>query len=215
VNYISRLWTVASAAGRRHGKLGPMVMNPFRKASDPYPLVVSMTGVKMGDRVALIGCAHGARLAAIAGKVGLSGRAVAMVPDESSADRMRKGAEHGGVLVEVEVAPPSRLPAGDGAFDLAVVDDTAGLLGTMRAEERVRSVRELLRILRPGGRVIVLGAAERGGFGAILTRAQSGPPFTASGGANLALQADGFRSVRTLAEREGIVFVEGVKPRAM
>jgi hypothetical protein len=61
--------------------------------------------------------------------------------------------------------------------------------------------------------VLILGAAERGGFGAILTRAQSGPPFTASGGANLALQADGFKSVRTLAEREGIVFVEGVKPR--
>jgi len=29
----------------------------------------------------------------------------------------------------------------------------------------------------------------------------------------LILQADGFRSVRTLAEREGLVFVEGVKPR--
>jgi ubiquinone/menaquinone biosynthesis C-methylase UbiE len=190
-----------------------MVMNPFRKADDPYPLVVSMTGVKMGDRIALIGCAHGARMAAIAGKVGLSGRAVAIVPDESSAARARKGAEHGGVLVEVEVAPPTRLPVEDDAFDLAIVDDTAGLLGTMRAEARVATIRELLRILRPGGRVLILGAAERGGFGAILTRAQSGPPFTASGDANLALQADGFRSVRTLAEREGIVFVEVVKPR--
>jgi len=213
VNYISRPWTVASAEDRGHGKLWPMAMNPFRKSGDPYPLVVSMVGVKMGDRIALIGCAHGARLAAIAGKVGLSGRAVAIVPDQSAADRMRKGAEHGGVLVEIEMAPPTRLPADDDAFDLAVVDDTAGLLGTMRPEERVRTVRELLRILRPGGRVIILGAAERGGFGAILTRAQSGPPFTATGGANLALQADGFRSVRTLAEREGIVFVEGVKPR--
>lgn len=191
-----------------------MVMNPFRRGDNPYPLVVSMIGVKMGDRIALIGCAHGARLAAIAGKVGLSGRAVAIVPDESSAARVRKGAEHGGVLVEVDVAPPTRLPAEDDAFDVAIVDDTAGLLGTMRSEDRVRTIRELLRILRPGGRVLILGAAERGGFGAILTRAQSGPPFTASGDANLALEADGFRSVRKLAEREGLVFVEGVKPRA-
>jgi hypothetical protein len=28
-----------------------------------------------------------------------------------------------------------------------------------------------------------------------------------------ALQAGGFKSVRTLAEREGLVFVEGIKPR--
>ena len=189
-------------------------MLPFKRRDDPYLLVVSMTGVKMGDRLVQIGCAHGARLAAIAAKVGLSGRAVAIVPDETDATRARKGAEHAGVLVEVEVAAPTQLPAEDGAFDLALVDDTGGLLGTMRPEDRVEAIRELLRILRPGGRVVVMGAAPRGGFGALLTRAQSGPPFTASGDANLALQADGFASVRTLAERDGLVFVEGTKPRA-
>jgi ubiquinone/menaquinone biosynthesis C-methylase UbiE len=190
-----------------------MPMLPFSRRDDPFMLVVGMTGVKMGDRLAQIGCAHGARLAAIAAKVGLSGRAVAIVPDENAAARARKGAEHAGVLVEVEVASPTKVPLEDGAFDLAVIDDTGGLLGTMRPEERVATIRELLRILRPGGRVMVMGAAARGGFGALLTRAQSGPPFTASGDANLALQADGFSSVRTLAERDGLVFVEGIKPR--
>jgi ubiquinone/menaquinone biosynthesis C-methylase UbiE len=190
-----------------------MPMLPFARRDDPFMLVVRMTGVKMGDRLAHIGCAHGARMAAIAAKVGLSGRAVAVVPDETAAARARKGAEHAGVLVEVEVASPTQLPLEDGAFDLALVDDTGGLLGTMRPEERVDAIRELLRILRPGGRVMVIGAAPRGGFGALLTRAQSGPPFTASGEANLALQADGFASVRTLAERDGFVFVEGMKPR--
>jgi ubiquinone/menaquinone biosynthesis C-methylase UbiE len=191
-----------------------MPMLPFSRRDDPFMLVVGMTGVKMGDRVAQIGCAHGARLAAVAAKVGLSGRAVAIVPDEADAARARRGGEHAGVLIEVEVAPPTRLPLEDGAFDLALVDDTAGLLGTMRPEPRVDTIRELLRILRPGGRVMVMGAAPRGGFGALLTRAQSGPPFTSSGEANLALQADGFTSVRTLAERDGLVFVEGIKPRA-
>jgi ubiquinone/menaquinone biosynthesis C-methylase UbiE len=190
-----------------------MLTNPFSRRDDAFSLVVSMTGVKMGDHLAQIGCAHGARLAAIAAKVGLSGRAIAIVPDESAAARARRGAEHAGVLVEIEVAPPTRLPAADDAFDLAVLDDTGGLLGTMRAGDRVATIRELLRVLRPGGRVMIMGAATRGGFGALLTRAQSGPPFTASGEANLALQADGFKSVRTLAEREGIVFVEGMKPR--
>ena len=108
-----------------------MLMNPFTRRAEPHLLVVSMTGVKMGDRVAYVGCAHGGRLAAVAGKVGLSGRAVAVVPDDRSAARARKGAEEAGVLVEIEVAPPTALPLEDGAFDLAVVDDTAGLLGMM------------------------------------------------------------------------------------
>ena len=59
---------------------------------------------------------------------------------------------------------------------------------------------------------MLVGAAARGGLGALFSRGESGPPF-ASTGAVEALQADGFRSVRTLAEREGLVFVEGVKPR--
>ncbi len=83
----------------------------------------------------------------------------------------------------------------------------------MRPEDRVAAIRELARALRPGGRIVMIGAATRGGFGALLTRTQSGPPFVASGQATLALEADGFKSARVLAEREGLVFVEGIKPR--
>ena len=185
----------------------------FLKQSDPYLLIVGMTGVKMGDRFLQIGCAHGGRLAAVAARIGLSGRAVVVAPDEPSAARARKAAADAGVLVEVEVAAPTRLPLGDDEFDLAVVDDTAGLFGTMRPEGRVAAIRELVRVLRPGGRVLVVGAVPRGGLGAVLSRTQHGPPFVASGDATRALEADGFRSVRTLAEREGLVFVEGIKPR--
>ena len=76
------------------------------------------------------------------------------------------------------VAPPTRLPLEDDAFDLAVIDDTGGLLATMRAgRSRARRSAKLLRVLRPGGRVMVIGAVPRGGLGALFTRAQSGPPF--------------------------------------
>jgi hypothetical protein len=53
----------------------------------------------------------------------------------------------------------------------------------------------------------------RGGIGAILSRTTSGPPFVSSGDAAKALEADGFRSARLIGEREGLVFVEAVKPR--
>jgi SAM-dependent methyltransferase len=181
-----------------------------RKRDDPYLLVVGMTGVRMGDRFAQIGCAHGGRLAGVAAKVGISGRAVAIVPDETSAARARKGVDDAGVLVEIEIAPLTQLPLDDNAFDLVVVDDSGGLLAPMRAEERVALVREALRVLRPGGRVVVIGAGERGGLGALFSRGGGAPRFDAAP----SLEADGFKLVRRLAERDGLVFVEGVKPKA-
>jgi len=185
----------------------------FLKRDNPYSLVVGMTGVKMGDRLLHVGCAHGGRLGAVAVKVGLSGRAAVSVPDEAAAARAQKGAANAGVLVDVDVAPPTRLPFDDAAFDLAVVDDTGGLFGTMRAEDRVAAVRELARVLRPGGRVVMIGATPRGGIGALLSRAESGPPFVSSGDAVKALEANGFRSARVIGEREGLAFVEAIKPR--
>jgi SAM-dependent methyltransferase len=182
-----------------------------RRRDDPYLLVVGMTGVRMGDRVAQIGCAHGGRLAAIAAKAGLSGRAVAIVPDEASAARARKGVEDAGVLVEIETTRTTTvLPVETSGFDLVVVDETGGLLATMGAADRVATVREALRILRPGGRLVVIGAAPRGGLGALFSRRSGAPPFDPAP----SLEADGFRQVRTLAEKDGLIFVEGVKPKA-
>ncbi|HEX4348321.1 MAG TPA: hypothetical protein VHZ73_12165, partial [Vicinamibacterales bacterium] len=91
-------------------------MNPFaRGGNDPHALLLGMTGVKLGDRFVQIGCANGARLAAVAAKVGLSGRAVAVVPDPESAARAQKGASDGGVLVEIETASLRMLPLEAGA----------------------------------------------------------------------------------------------------
>src|SRR5215813_110354 len=98
-----------------------MFLNPFVRRRESHALLVSMTGVKLGDRVAFFGCANGARAAAVAAKVGLSGRAVVVAADDASATRARKGAENAGVLVEVEVAPLTRPPLDDATFDLAVV----------------------------------------------------------------------------------------------
>jgi ubiquinone/menaquinone biosynthesis C-methylase UbiE len=166
-----------------------------------------MTTVKMGDQLVQIGCPDGARMGAIAAKVGLSGRAVTIVADQDSAVRAQRGAAEAGALVDVHIAPPSNLPVEDSTFDLAVIDDTGGFFGTLRAEDRVALVRETARVLKPRGRVIVIGTVPRGGLGALFTRAQSGPSFDPQP----SLEADGFRFVRLLGEREGLKFVEGVK----
>ena len=81
-----------------------MVMGFFTRRASADPLIVSMTGVKMGERMLQIGCASGGRMAAVAAKVGLSGLAVVVVPDDSSAARAVKGAAEAGVLVDVKTA---------------------------------------------------------------------------------------------------------------
>jgi ubiquinone/menaquinone biosynthesis C-methylase UbiE len=190
-----------------------MALNPFTRSTNPQQLVVGIVGTKMGDRIVQVGCAHAGRLGAIAARAGLSGRAVAIVPDEASAERARRGAAQAGMLVEIEVAPMTALPVEDRAFDVAIVDDTGDLLGTIRPDDRAALVRELFRVVRPGGRVMALGALPQHGLGALLKRGPTQPSFAASGALDELLTAVGFRAVRTLAERDGLIFIEAAKPR--
>jgi len=191
-----------------------MFFNRLAKRDTPFQLVVGMTGVKLGDRVLQVGCAHGGRLAAIAGKVGLSGRAVVIVADPASAARAEKASAQAGVLVEVETAPSTTLPVDDGSFDLAVVDDTGSAFSALSEADRAATIRELARIVRPGGRAMIIGVTPRKGLASLISKGADTPSLAASGEAVTALDAGGFRGSRTLAEREGLVFVEGIKPRA-
>ena len=190
-----------------------MFFNRFAKRDAPHPLVVGMTGVKLGDRVLQIGCSNGGPLAAIAAKVGLSGRALAVVRDEASMVRAQKAAAGLGVLVEVEQSTSPRLPVDDGAFDLVVVDDARGSFTAMPADVRASTLREAARVVRPGGRAMIIGATPPKGLSALLSRGPVAPSIAMSGEAASALESAGFRGARTLAERDGLVFVEGIRPR--
>jgi SAM-dependent methyltransferase len=186
-------------------------MMNFIRRDEPHRLVVAMTGVELGERLAQIGCAHGGRLGAIAKKVGLSGHAAAFVPDEAAAARARNGAAQAGVLVEVEICAPGRLPADDASFDVVILDDTGGWFATMADRDRAAAIHEARRIVRPGGRILVIRTGPRTGLARLLSSGPDDPAFDATA----ALESVGFKSVRTLAERDGLSFVEGIRPRAV
>jgi ubiquinone/menaquinone biosynthesis C-methylase UbiE len=184
-------------------------MFSFSGKSRPHTLIVGMAGAKMGDHLLQIGCGDGGALAAVAAKVGLSGRAIAVVPDDASAGRARDGAAAEGVLVEVEIAPPTSLPVETATFDLVIVDDARGQFAALDEETQTATAREALRVLKPGGRCLVITSLPATGLAAVLGRGTRGPAFDPTP----VLGAGGFRFVRLLGEREGLRFVEGMKPR--
>jgi ubiquinone/menaquinone biosynthesis C-methylase UbiE len=189
-------------------------MGLFRRGGEKHALAVAMIDVKLGDRLLNIGCTDSSLLGAISSKVGLSGRACAIVPTETDAARARRGAEKAGVLLEIEKGNLDKFPFDDGAFNLIVIDNQEGLLSQMRPEQRVATLKQAFRSLTPRGRVVIIERGARGGLGALVkssASARSDPYYESSGGAVAALRAEGFRGVRPLAERDGLSFFEGVR----
>ena len=168
-----------------------------------------MAGVKGGDRFLQLRCGNGKMFAAIALKVGLTGRACAIDETADGCERGRRVAAKEGALAEVELGSYTALPYDGGAFDVVVPWD---VIGRLTPERRVGCVRQALQVLRPGGRCMVIERTPRGGLGALLGRPHVDAHYSASDGAERALDAEGFKAVRRLAERDGLAFIEGVKP---
>jgi SAM-dependent methyltransferase len=182
----------------------------FRK-SRLEPLPITMTGVRMGERLLHIGVDDPAAVGALAKKVGLSGGNALITHDEPSAERARSAAASAGVLIDVHMAPWRRMPFVAGSFDVAIVHSTRGLLASMSPEDRVGVLQEAHRVLRTGGRIIVVEAMPRGGLGGLLRGHKVNERYAAGGGAQGALKAEGFKPVRVLGEVEQYRFTEGLK----
>ena len=185
----------------------------LRKSTvDREPLAVTMTGVRMGERVVQIGLGDVRLTTMLAAKPGLSGHAALVVSDERAGERARAAAAESGLLIDVHVAPPGALPLADRTFDVVILHDAASTLAAMDSTVRARTVSECHRVLRPGGRIVTLEAGTRAGLSALLHRAPApDPAYDAAGGTAAALQAGGFRGVRLLADREGFRYFEGLR----
>jgi ubiquinone/menaquinone biosynthesis C-methylase UbiE len=175
------------------------------KSSDEEPLAVSMAGVRLGDRLLVVGGSDSRLLAGVAAKTGLTGRACVVDENQERSSAAAAAAERDGALVEAFTAPWTALPFGSMEFDVAVVRN---VLPQLTESLRVACLREVLRLLRPGGRGLVIDGMERAGLQSLIPGRSQGSAQAAAD----ALGAAGFRAVRTLAERGGLIFVEGVRP---
>jgi SAM-dependent methyltransferase len=184
----------------------------LRKARDAERLPIRMSGLRMGERLLQIGVDDPTLLGEMAGKTGLSGSAAVAVTDEAAAARARNGAAGAGALVDVQVTNLDALPFDADAFDVVVVHGVNGLLRSLHEQARTEPVlREARRVLRRGGRIIVIEAGPKSGLAGIISPYRPDARYEAAGGSVAALQAAGFRTARVLWEREGYRFTEGLK----
>jgi demethylmenaquinone methyltransferase / 2-methoxy-6-polyprenyl-1,4-benzoquinol methylase len=133
------------------------VHRAWRKAA------VRLSGARAGDRV--LDCATGTGDLALAFKraVGASGQVVGTdFCAEMLASAPRKAAR-AGLDIRFEVADALALPYPDGAFDVSSI-----AFGIRNVDDPRACLREMARVVRPGGRVVVLEFGQpRGAFGAL------------------------------------------------
>ena len=168
-------------------------MGIFRKSASE-PMAVTMAGVKLGDRFLSIGIRDTAFVAALAVKAGLTGRACAVDADAARASGGALAVEREGALVEVTHAPWGALPFDAASFDVAAARD---VFSTLSPDEKSGCASEVFRVLRGGGRIVVVESTKRARVDA--------SSLTAS------LTQAGFAAVRMLAEVDQMIFLEGIK----
>ena len=95
----------------------------FFKKADVVDLPIAIAGVKLGDRLLIIGCDDPSLIARLALKVGLTGRACAVDESPERVAAAARFVEAEGALIETAEAKGSTVPYDAAAFDLVVIRD--------------------------------------------------------------------------------------------
>jgi threonine dehydrogenase-like Zn-dependent dehydrogenase len=176
----------------------------FRPAASPHQTALAMIGAKPGGTVIVVGASEPALAAEVALVTGLNGHTLVVIPDAADKTSLETAAANAGALIDVEIAPAAALPAGDGAFDVAV------LLDAGHAADRIQIAREAARVIRPGGRVVIIAGRKTGGIRKLLGGAAG--PTTVDGDAIItSLASAGLKGTRLLGSADGVSYFEGTR----
>ena len=119
--------------------------------------LIELSGLRAGESVCDVGCGTGTLAILAKETVGLSGAVVGVDPSPEMLARARTKATRAGAEVRFESAAAQTLPFADSSFDLALSTIMLHHLG--RAARR-EFARELRRVVKPGGRVLVVDFAK-------------------------------------------------------
>jgi ubiquinone/menaquinone biosynthesis C-methylase UbiE len=182
-----------------------LMLKWFRPGASPYQTALAMIGAKSGDRALTIGQPDPQLTAELARITGLNGQTLVanQTPAQQAAIEAAAGAA--GTLVEFGDGPAPRVPGDDASTDLVLI--SAQFAHTDPAI-RTNWLAETFRVLRPGGRVILLDGARQTG----LFASKSAPTLQPDMVIEWIMNAGG-RAARQLAVADGIAYYEARKAR--
>ena len=120
----------------------------------PYRRILGAANITAQDRVLDLGCGLGNILIALAERIDFAHppAGVDVSPDLIRIGEREIGQAGLGGHISLQVAPATRLPFEEGAFDVVL---TSHVLKHLDDEALLTSLREVVRVLRPGGRFLL------------------------------------------------------------
>lgn len=181
----SSTFQIATDAARAYEAAVTVFMAPFAD------IAIEAAGVGPGDRVLDLACGTGVVTRKLAGTVGASGR---VCGSDLNPAMLAVAGDIGPAGVEWSQAPADALPYPDSSFDAVVCQQ-----GLQFFPDKVAALREVIRVLRPGGRLAVT----------VWAAAEHSPYFAAQRAGVLAAIGDAGRNPLRAAmptDPEGLLF---------
>ena len=116
-------------------------------------LPLDLANIRPGERVLDVGCGTGDVTLAAARRVGPAGVAYGIDAALEMVDVARSKARRRGLPAQFMVEPVEALSFSDGSFDVVV---SSLMMHHLPGELRRRALAEIRRVLRPGGRVVIV-----------------------------------------------------------
>ena len=121
---------------------------------------LAVAGLQPGERVLDVGCGPGSLTVPAARKVGKDGKAAGIDASPEMIDVATRKAKNQGLGIDFRVAPIEALPFGDGEFDVVL---SSLMLHHLPDDVKAQGLAEIIRVLKPGGRLVAIDIA--GGHG--------------------------------------------------
>jgi ubiquinone/menaquinone biosynthesis C-methylase UbiE len=138
-------WSGSAPFWEKHRDLICLMYAPVTQA------LIEATGITLGHTVLDVGTGTGEPALTVAGAVGPEGKVFGVDPVPAMVAAARRAADKLGVSnAQFELAPAERLEFPDNTFDAVV-----SRFGVMFFPSPVAGVREMLRVLKPGGKLVL------------------------------------------------------------